>query len=163
MPPLVVLYIPAFDAKITICELEGLTINRRIIKPPETGHVRPVAAHVDPPLVVFKTPILGVSPASPSPVARYIILELDGSMAKSEHPITPKLSVLVLHVVPPLVELQSPPAGAPTHKLFKLFGSIVIKFTLPVCRVCPPPKLLVMAPLIAVQVVEAILLLPPIT
>ena len=108
-----------------------MIINLRIVKLLVTTLVKPVVTHEAPPFVDFKTPILLVSPASPSPVAKYMILVLVGSIARSEQPITDKLSVLVVHEFPPLVDFHKPPAGAPTHKLFEFVGSMVIKFILP--------------------------------
>ena len=116
MPPVV--------AANKICVLVGLMIKRRIKKLFVTWLVKPVALQVAPPLVDFKTPILLVSPASPSPVAKYMMLVLVGSMAKSEQPLTVSWSVLVVQLTPPLVLFQRPPAGVPRYQLFGLFGSI---------------------------------------
>jgi hypothetical protein len=88
-----------------------------------------------------------------------MIFGLVGSIAKSEQPLTDKLSVLVVQVAPPFVDFHNPPAGAPTHITLVLVGEMVIKFNLPDFKNWPFPVPL-MAPIgpIAVQVVDAIML-----
>src|SRR5688500_13125800 len=99
--------------------------------------------------------MLGVSPPSPSPVARYMVAELTGWRARSEQPITARLSVFVDQDIPPLVEDHKPPAGVPTQRLKAFAGSRVIKFILPDFRYCPhaSPLMGPMGP-IGVQVEE---------
>src|SRR5687768_2892632 len=107
--------------------------NLRIVRPCITVQVGPVGFQFWPPSVDLRTPILCVSPASPSRVARYIISELVGSIASSPQPISARGSVLVLQVVPPSSLRHNPPAGAPPKMV--LPEPKRMKFTRP----APPP------------------------
>ena len=68
-------------------------------------------------------------------MAKYITCPLLGLIAKSVHPITGSWSVVVVQEVPPLVDFQNPPEGAPTYIILELTGSNRTKFNLP----APPP------------------------
>src|SRR5258706_829251 len=116
--------------------LDGLIMSRLIILCILMFHVKPVTDHVAPLLVDFITPTLYVSVASLSPVAMYMTVVSVGFMAMSLTPITGRLSVLVVQLVPPFVDFQSPPAGAPAQTIFPLRGLKRIQFILPT----PPPE-----------------------
>ena len=58
-----------------------------------------------------------VSAPNASPVARYTILGLVGSVVISVTPRVPNLSVVVIHVLPPFVDFQAPPPAAAAHMI----------------------------------------------
>src|ERR1700739_3631495 len=70
-----------------------------------------------------------------SPVPIYIMFVLLGSIAMSVTERSPRLSVLVVQVLPPLVLFHNPPEGVHAYIIFGLPRNNLIWFTLP----SPPP------------------------
>ena len=66
-----------------------------------------------------------------SPVTTYIICGLFGLIAICEIPITGRLSVLVLQLLPPSSLFHIPPDGDPTQITFVSIGSNAIQLILP--------------------------------
>ena len=122
---------PSLVVAIKIVGSLGFIRIRFTVSPALTKNDNPVVFQVIPPSIDFKTPIEYVSPASTSPVARYIIFVLTGFIARSEQPITAKSSVFVDHVLPPSVDFHNPPEGAPAKIVLLFPGKNRIKFILP--------------------------------
>ena len=92
------------------------------------------AGQVTPPSVDLRMPMDGMVSWEPvplaSPVARYMIWVLEGSIAMSEQPTIGNWSVLVVQFSPPSMDFHKPPNGDASHMMLLLFGSNFRKLTL---------------------------------
>ena len=66
-----------------------------------------------------------------SPVTISIFCVFIGSIAIEEMPITGRLSVFVVQLLPPSTDFHNPPAGDPIQIISGSTGSNAIQFTLP--------------------------------
>src|SRR5882724_6671825 len=96
-----------------------------------SGQTNPVAFQFVPPSTVFHTPMLGVSVASASPVARYMILGCCGSITRPLVPSRGKPSVRGNQLWPPSVLDQTPPLAEQRKSVWLSVGCIVTEFTRP--------------------------------
>ena len=101
------------DAK-TVFTLFGSISNLLILSNWLRLKARPVLTQVSPPFVDLKTPTDVFCKPSESPVAMYITSVFVGLITMSETPRFARSSPFGVHVVPPFIVFQMPPAGLPT-------------------------------------------------